>query len=75
MSYSDLLIHIGESLDEAALADLARDLGEQRGVLSTCISADRRHLVLVQFDPRDVRPSDLVRQVRSRGLAAQLVGL
>ncbi|MBK1723883.1 hypothetical protein [Thiocystis violacea] len=75
MGYSDILIHIDEELDDDSIHDLARELGNCDGVLSACVSETRRHLMLVQFDPDDVRPSDVVRQVRARGFGAEMVGL
>lgn len=75
MGRSDILIHLDDDLDDEAIHSLERELGNCDGVFSACVAENRRHLMLVEFDPDGVRPSDLVREVRSRGLRAEMIGL
>lgn len=75
MYNADILIHIDETLDDDAVHDLERDMGAEDGVLSACMHERARHLMLVDFDPRQVRPSRIVHSVRNRGYHAEMVGL
>jgi hypothetical protein len=75
MGYGDILIHIDETLDDRGIHDLERALGARQGVVSACVAEHQRHLMIVDFDPDDVRPSDLVHEVRARGLHAEMIGL
>ena len=74
MNVSDIVIHIGETLDDRRIHGLERELGEERGVYSACMHEKTRHLMVVDFDPAEVKPSHLVRAVRNRGLRAVMVG-
>lgn len=75
MGYSDILIHIDDDLDDDSIHRLERELCDRDGVMSACVSDRRRHLMLVDFDPEDVRPSAVIREVRAQGVGAEMVGL
>jgi hypothetical protein len=53
---------------------LERELGEEQGVYSACMHERRRHLLVVDFDPEQLRPSSIVYAVRNRGLHAEMIG-
>jgi len=72
---SDVLIHIDEDLDDTRIHDLERELSTMDGVYSACVNDRARHLMLVDFDPADVKAAQLLRTVSSHGLHAELVGL
>lgn len=75
MGVGDILIHIDENLDDNGIKSLEREISAERGVVSACVNEKTRHLVVVDFDPATVRPSELVQVFRSRGLHATMVGL
>jgi hypothetical protein len=75
LDISDIVIHISETLDDSGIHGLQREIGEQNGVYSACMHEKTRHLMVVDFDPMEVRPSHLVHAVRERGLHAVMVGL
>ncbi len=75
MYNADILIHIDETLNDAAVHDLERDVGSEDGVVSACMHERARHLLLVDFDPEQVRPSHIVHSVRNRGFHAEMIGL
>ena len=75
MNISDIVIHISETLDDRGIHGLQREIGEENGVYSACMHERTRHLMVVDFDPMEVRPSHLVHAVRERGLYAVMVGL
>ena len=75
MYNADILIHIDESLNDDAVHDLERALGSEEGILSACMHERARHLMLVDFDPQQLRPSHIVHSVRKRGYHAEMIGL
>ena len=74
MNCSDIVIHIDENLDDQHIDALQRELGDEPGVYCACVHDRRRHLMLVDFDPTEVRPSRIVQSVRSKGLHAEMIG-
>jgi hypothetical protein len=72
---SDILIHIDEELDDDDIHDLELELSTMDGVYSACVNERARHLMLVDFDPRDIKATQLLRTVSLQGLHAELVGL
>lgn len=72
---SDILIHIDEDLDDNDIHDLERELSTMDGVYSACVNERTRHLMLVDFDPEDIKAAQLLRTVSLQGLHAELVGL
>lgn len=72
---SDVIIHIDELLQDHEIHALERDLGHIDGVYSACVNDRARHLLLVDYDPEDVRAAHLLEAVRRRGVGAELVGL
>jgi hypothetical protein len=75
MYTGDIVIHIDEELDDDRIHDLERQIGEEHGVYSACMHEKTRHLMVVDFDAAEVRPSMIVQSVRGRGLHAEMIGL
>lgn len=74
MYTGDIVIHIDETLDDDRIHQLERELGDQRGIFSACMHEKTRHLMVVDFDAKEVRPSSIVQTVRNRGLHAEMIG-
>jgi len=74
MYSGDIVIHIDETLDDEGIHVLERELGDEHGIYSACVHERARHLMLVDFDASEVRPSNIVNAVRSRGLHAAMIG-
>lgn len=74
MYTGDILIHIDETLDDRNVHALERALGDEQGIYSACMHEKARHLMLVDFDPTELRPSAIVEAVRGRGLHAEMIG-
>jgi hypothetical protein len=72
---ANVMIHIDETLDEAALTRLEDKIREDRGVVSVGHNPHRPHLMLVAYDSAITRSSSFVHPFEERGLHAQLVGL
>mgnify|MGYP001554146028 FL=1 len=72
---SDVLIHIDEDLTDDAIHGIEEDLAMMDGVYSACVSERARHLMLVDYDPEDIRAGRLLSEVEAHGVHAELIGL
>lgn len=72
---SDILIHIGENLDDDNIHDLEKQISFRPGIYSACVNEKARHLMLVDYDPDTVHAIDILHQVKQNGLHAELIGL
>ena len=72
---SDVVIHIDENLDDGDIRDLELDLAGLDGVYSACVHERARHLMLVDYDPEDVKAQELLTRVSAHGVHAELIGL
>ncbi len=72
---SDILIHIGETLDDDHIHNLEKQLSFEDGVYSACVNEKARHLMLVDYDPESVQATTILQQVKQAGLHAELIGL
>ena len=72
---TDIVIHLDEELADEDIHELERDLSCIAGVYCACVNDRARHLMLVDYDPEDVRASELLNVVRQHGIGAELVGL
>ena len=75
MYHADVLIHINEDLDDEHIHALERTLSMHDGVVSACVPEGRRHLLMVDYEPRRVRSNEILSEVRARGVHADLVGM
>lgn len=57
MYTGDIVIHIDETLSDGQIHQLERDVGDQRGIYSSCVNEKSRHLMVVDFDAEQVRPN------------------
>lgn len=72
---TDILIHIDENLDDANIHEIERDLSMIDGVYSACVHVNARHLMLVDYNPKNLAAQELLYRVENRGFHAELVGL
>ena len=71
---TDILIHIGENLDDDRIHNLEKMLCFEKGVYSACVNEKARHLMLVDYDPESVHASDILFQVQRTGGHAGVIG-
>ncbi len=71
----DILIHIGENLNNEAQNRLETHVQNQKGVLSAAVSNNASHLMFVDFDHLSTTSTDILHSVTRQGLQAELVGL
>jgi hypothetical protein len=74
MYTGDIVIHINEELDDNSIHDLEQQISDEPGILCACAHERTRHLMVVDYDPAEVRPSGIVQSFRDHGLHAQMVG-
>jgi hypothetical protein len=60
MFNGDIVIHIDEELDNDRIQDLERQIGDEHGVYGARMHEKTRHLMVVDFDATEVRPSRIV---------------
>ena len=75
MNISDVMIHINESLGEAARTSLEDTLRKVEGLVSPKFGAGKEHLLLVAYDTEKTNTSVLLDKTRAAGYTAQLVGM
>lgn len=71
---ADILFHIDENLDDRSINQLEHDMALQRGVRTACVNCDNPHLMLVDYDPMEVKAKALLGSIMARGLHAEMVG-
>jgi len=71
----DVLLHIDESTTAGEREDLRDALLSKKGVMSADCRDDRPHLMIVGYDPENIKNSDLLAVVQNRGYHAELVAL
>jgi len=72
---ADVTVHIDENLDPWRRQEVREWLCWLPGVAEVRNPDHAPHLMVVEYDPLTLRSSDILRQVTSRGLHAELIGL
>lgn len=72
---ADVLFHIDESLDNKDTAQMEHDMAFQQGVRNVCVNCDNHHLMMVDYDPMEVKAQALLSSITSQGLHAKIIGL
>jgi hypothetical protein len=72
---ADVLFHIDERLNDQAVGQMEYDMAFERGVRTACVNCINPHLMLVDYDPIEVKAQDLLSTLTARGLHVEMVGL
>ena len=72
---TDVTIHVDETLDASARAEMETDLRAMDGVISVHNADERPHLVMVEYNPFETNSSALLDDVTSHGVHAEMIGL
>ncbi len=75
MDLADVTVHIDETLAQVGLDGIENALRRLDGVVSVGRRADKRHLMVVKFNPDKLKAVDIVQCVRNEGVHAELIGL
>lgn len=74
MNISDILIHINEDLSDQERKALEESMRQIDGVVAPRFNQEKKHLLLVAFDPAVTSTEALLAKVQALGYNAQLVG-
>ena len=72
---ADVLVHIDETLPLDQLKTLEDHIHKMGGVVSACNRDEKPHIISVVYNPERVKPHDILVEVKSEGLHAELIGL
>lgn len=74
-SFNEVILHINEALDEAALHQLEEGVRHDPGVVSVGHDPAKPHMLMVVYDSDSTHASNLLHSFHERGLHAQVVGM
>ncbi len=69
-----VIVHIDETLTDKEILDVERELSAGDGVQAACMHVRTRHLMVVDYDSERIKSIQLLGQVKSQGLHAELIG-
>jgi len=75
MQLTDVLIHINDNVSETGKENLVEELRNLEGVIAPRFSKDKKHLLLVAYNPDTMCSLTLLREIKSNGYKAQLIGM
>ena len=75
MEMADVTIHIDETLSGDQLARVADAVRAHNGVMAVAHHEEKPHLIIVEYDPEQVKSGDLLEAVKAQGVHAELIGL
>lgn len=70
----EIVVHVDENLSESQRNDLVNHLVSSDGIASAEFCPLRYHLMLVQYDRHQYNSQDVLKQVNSRNIHAELIG-
>jgi hypothetical protein len=73
MQAADIMLHLQDELDPKAASELESEIHSIPGVIAARFN--KPHLLVVSYDPDDLRSETLLSHVQSKGYIAQLVGM
>ena len=72
---TDVLVHIDETLPLDQLKTLEDHFHKIGGVVCACNRDEKPHIISVVYNPERVKSHDILVEVKSEGLHAELIGL
>ena len=72
---NEVVMHVDETLDDAALGQLEEGMRHEAGVISVGHNPGKSHMIMVVYDSESIRASNLLHSFQQRGLHAQIVGM
>ena len=71
---TDVVVHVDEDLDEQNRCRIEHDMIRASGIERAQFNNERRHLLIVSYDPALTNSTKILNMVRKHKLHAQLVG-
>lgn len=75
INIADVIVHVDETMPRDQLKTIEDHIHKMDGVVSARNRDDQPHLISVTYHPEQVKSYDILVQVESEGVHAQLVGL
>ena len=75
MDFSDLIIHVNETLEANERESLENELRKLNGVIAPRFNKQTPHLLLVSYNPQKIGSSQLLKRVKAHDYNAQLIGM
>ncbi len=72
---TDVTVHIDETLSDQELQAIEGDLRGRDGVISVHVQSNKKHLMVVQYNPRNIGSAGILDTVIGKGVHAELLGL
>lgn len=69
-----VIVHIDETLTDEEIQNVEREISAGDGVQAACMHVRTRHLMVVDYDAERIKSIQLLGQVKSQGLHAELIG-
>ena len=71
---ANFIIHINEALSTEKIHFIENVIGRELGIQSVCVNDQHRHLMLVDYNPREITSKTILNNVVRQGVHAQLIG-
>ena len=72
---ADVTLHVDQTLQAEEMSKIEEAFRQRDGIVSVHFNPQRRHLMLVEYNPQKVRSRDLIDMLRFLGLRGELIGL
>lgn len=67
---NELVMHVDETLDDAALGQIEEGIRHEAGVISVGHNPGKSHMIMVVYDSESTRAANLLHGFQQRGLQA-----
>lgn len=71
----DVTLHIDENTTHTDREQLRDKMLQKDGVAAALFHVDKPHLMIVEYDPQEIKASELAKAVQESGYHAELIGL
>lgn len=72
---ADVTVHIDEDIDAAKRREIEAKVRALQGVVSYHNPDERPHLAVVEYNPSDLKSTEILAAVKAEGVHAELIGL
>ncbi len=70
----DVTVHVDETLNDRELLNLEQAIRSDEGVVSVGHNDKDKHLMMVLYDPEEIRGRDILNRVTNQGFHGELIG-
>ena len=70
----NVVVHIDENLSSEEIHSMEKEVSMEGGVYCACVHERTPHLMVVDYDPMEIRSLSLLQNIQNHGLHAELIG-